>query len=147
MYTVTYQRPNAPPKPSRAIVPAAPGASAQERERAYQASFAPEREWERTWKVREDHTDRDAAITACRNAYYAGAIGTQVFGPTGVEFSIYRARTGGAIEQERVEHAPEQYCNECGAHVPIGFAAPCPTCRTSGMYQIYTSRMIDREIV
>lgn len=147
MYTVSYRRPNAPRKPGRAVVPIAPGASMQERERAYQASFAPEREWDRTWNVREDHTNRDAAIAACRDAYAAGAIGTQVFGPTGVEFSICRSRSGATIEQERVEHAPEQYCNECGAKVPIGFAAPCPTCRTSGMYQIYTSRMIDREIV
>lgn len=146
MYTVVYRRPNAPARPDRVPVPVPTNASAIERERAYQASFEPQRAWERNWNARENHTDRGAAIAACRDAYYAGGCGTQVFGPHGVEFIIYCSIREVVIEEERVDHTPEQLCNECGAQVPIGFAAPCPTCKTTGMYQVYTSRMVRREI-
>ena len=115
MYTVVYQRPNAPVRPDRVPVPVPANASAAERERAYQASFEPQRGWERDWNAREDHSDRAAAIAACRDAYYAGGRGTQVFGPHGVEFTIYSSRFGGVvIEQERVEYV---VCDS------VGFAA------------------------
>lgn len=126
MYKVSFILPNAPAMPK---------------------GYAAYKAWLAEFGRKIMHTDHDQAIAACREAFYTGAEATQVFGPRGVEFSIYANTKGTITEQERIDHAPEMLCNECGARVEMNHTGRCPQCKTAGMFQVYTSRMINREIV